>query len=141
MEYLSLTQKEREKMQAQELHGIELQHFQFELQAQRETDLLKALPADDWPEEIAKFRGKGRDQIFKEAATPEQAQLAADYAIRDHLKLRRDTALLEKNRTECNHAAALKQFASQEVMLAAIAAECAEREGTVTTVESETVTK
>lgn len=110
MEYLSLTQDERDLMQAQELHGFETQHFQFALQVERETLVLEGLPKGEWPQTIAYLKGKKRDEIFTLAKSPEDAALAQQYAVRDHIQVRVAAASLEAGRVAGYHEKALAQL-------------------------------
>jgi Mg/Co/Ni transporter MgtE len=105
MQYTTITDAERDKMIARDLHAAEMQHLQFELQVAREAQILETLPKDDWPKELDYLRGKGRDAIIALAKSPEDEAAALNLAYRDHLAIRRKAAVHEC--AKCAQAAAI----------------------------------
>jgi len=110
MDYVALTEEERDLMLAEELHSQERQHFAWAIQAEREAQVLAELPEGDWPARLNYLRGKGRDDIARLAKTPEDFAEAQAFALRDFVSVRQKTAALERDRMEGFHAKALAQL-------------------------------
>ena len=128
IEYQTLSADQRDLLLAEAIHGHEMQHYQFDMQVKMETEILAALPEGDWPQEIARFRGLGRDEIIRRATTPEEMALAQQYAHRDHIRGRLSGAVVERQRVEAFHASVLSQL-PVERRAVAFAAALAKREG------------
>jgi len=94
-------------MLAQEIHGFEVQHFQFATQVARQEEVLKSLPSGEWPAGILYLRGRNRDQIVAEAKTKADMDLGQQYSSRDFIQHNQHVAVLERGRVEGYHVKAL----------------------------------
>lgn len=108
MEYTQLTQEERDELVAQVIYGREREHFEYSLQIESQEHLLQELPVGPWPEHLVYLQGKGRDEMVMMAKSPEDLELAADYAERDRIELLVAAAKIERTRVTRYHAEALK---------------------------------
>lgn len=126
MEYLQLSDAEREEMLANALYAREREHFEYDAQVRHQESLLAKLPEGDWPKEIGHLKGLQRDEMIVAAASPEELTLAADFAERDRIAVMLAAAKVERARVERYHQETL-QLLPAERRADAFAAAAAKR--------------
>lgn len=109
MEYQFLTQDERDDIIADAMHQREIEHFHYSHNANTYNEMLKTLPADDWPADLVSFKGKKREQLVQEVPTDKLSQ-TMDYAFRDQLTHLKNTELIEKAKIDKIYTALEAQF-------------------------------
>lgn len=110
MDYLQLSEEERDEMLAEALYGREREHFAYEVEIQHHQQLLAQLPTGDWPGEIAYLKGLGRDAMVANARSQEDLDAASAYADRDRIQGMLRASNIERARVERYHAATLAQL-------------------------------
>jgi hypothetical protein len=124
MEYLTLTQDEMDMVYAENLRAREVEHFHYELNRQSYENLLntaemKALP-EEWPDEIARMRKMGRDELAAAINDPVQLQLAMNLQLRDKLRHDMKTTMVEVARVEKYHSELKAKLPKQKAALDAL---------------------
>jgi len=128
MQYIALTQEDRDQIIVEELWSRERAYFLHEMNVERLAAQLSKLPDGDWPVDIEYLRGKGRDDIYRTAQSGKHAELAQLYAERDWLRHLHKTESLERDREDRYHAEVLKRAPAGERLTTAIAATRQKRE-------------
>lgn len=97
MDYIFLTDEEKHDRIAQAMLDREREHFAYELNRLNYEEILKTfkdLP-DEWPEEIAKFKGLGSEQLAQ-ALHGDDYDLAVQYQLRDRMRHLHKTTCCEQ---------------------------------------------
>lgn len=118
MEYISLTQEERDMIIAREVHARELEHFQYSLNAARYDDMLVDMAdiPDEWPDELKEHKklATREDIVKKLAATPEVCQAVLALQFRDRIRHLAMTEKYEMAKVERIHAKVLSALPKDE---------------------------
>lgn len=130
MEYLSLTEQERDEAIAEAIHSREIEHFHYNLNAANYQELLDGMTAipDVWPENLRALRGRTRDEIIAMASSPEDADVALQIAEKDRLRKLLASEKHEREKVKTYHARLVGKFPNAQKRDAALAAVKVKRE-------------
>lgn len=100
MEFIALTQLERDVLVAQNIHAREMELFTYELNKQNYQhmlDSMKDLP-DEWPEELVQFKSLSAQQMT-DNVNAEQLEATSQLAYRDRLRHLLTTETIEQEKS------------------------------------------
>lgn len=130
MDYLTITQDDRDKAIAEAIHSREMEYFHCELNASNYTGLLAGMDKvpDTLPVDLAYLQGRSRDEIIVAAKSDNDRDTAI--AVMDKLRLRRLLAAeqYERSKTEAYYGQLLAQLPDPAKRAAALAAAKADRD-------------
>jgi len=95
-----MTNEEKENTKLTGILGREMEIAHYQQNIDNYAENLKTLPADDWPDEIVKFKTLRAAEDIANKVPPELVSLVAEYALRDHIKFLKTTEELEQRKSK-----------------------------------------
>jgi len=100
----TLTTEEKEDDRLAGILGREKEIEGYQLNIDNYTEVLKTLPADDWPESIKQYKVWGHDtQKLAENVPDADLSLVSDYAFRDRVIFLKKTEELEQRKSKLSY--------------------------------------
>jgi len=109
MEFYTISQQKHYETVAEAIVGREQEIYHYDLNITNYEAMLAALPADDWPENLAQYQRSTLDQV-----PDEHDQTVSDYQYRDRLRLLLKTERLERSKSYRVYQALLAQLPADQ---------------------------
>lgn len=104
MNFLSMTQDERDLAIAQDLHGRETEWFHYDLNVRNYDNLLAQSPLTDlpaeWPAELVQYKKLTRDQTIAAISDDQVLGTVVNLQLRDRLVAAKKAESIERGRAE-----------------------------------------
>lgn len=97
-----ITQDEHDRNLAQAIEMRENEVYQYQVNINNFENMISSLgslPAE-WPANVSKYRGMGRDQLAAAVADDDELDLVSSLAFRDELKLRIRSEKMEQRKAK-----------------------------------------